>query len=88
MANWVSGVNGVSAQLRPRVAQVLGLEEAQLTLAVDSIGRRSRHTATPLGPAQRAVALVQTAVHNGELLPARGAGHRCVYRSAPAATAT
>lgn len=70
VANWVSGVNGVGPQLRPKVAEVLGLEEAQLTLAVDSIGRRSRHTATPLGPAQRAVALVQTAVHNGELLPA------------------
>jgi hypothetical protein len=75
VANWVVGVNGVGPQLRPRVAKVLGLNEDQLLgPVIDSLGRRRNpgrpSTAKLLGPAQRAVALVQTAAVNGELLPA------------------
>lgn len=77
VGNWVAGVNGPGAQLRPRLAEVLGLDPNQLTLGpLDSLGRRRPQGAQlgrpahNLGPAQRAVALVEVARANGEILPA------------------
>jgi hypothetical protein len=57
--NWVAGKNGVGDAYRARLARVLGLTEAQLT-SPHTVGAHSKYPAT-LGPAQRAVALVQAA---------------------------
>jgi hypothetical protein len=57
--NWVAGKNGVGDAYRARLAQVLGLTEAQLT-SPQAPGAHSKRPAA-LGPAQRAVALVQAA---------------------------
>lgn len=54
--NWVAGKNGVSEAYRANLAAVLGLTEAQLTSPQAPGGARPH-----LGPAQRAVALVQAA---------------------------
>jgi transcriptional regulator with XRE-family HTH domain len=52
--NWMAGKNGPSPEMRPKLAKVLGLTEAQLT----SPAKPGQHTKQLLGPAQRAVALV------------------------------
>jgi transcriptional regulator with XRE-family HTH domain len=49
--NWTTGKNGPGPEYRAKLAQVLGLTEAQLTAP----GSKSKQL---LGPAQRAVALV------------------------------
>jgi hypothetical protein len=62
VANWVVGKNGPGAQIRPKLAEILGLTEDQLAAST----RRGRPgnfkplTGEALGPAQRAVALVAT----------------------------
>ena len=57
--NWVAGKNGVGDAYRAKLARVLGLTEEQLT-SPQAPGAHSRPPAT-LGPAQRAVALVEQA---------------------------
>jgi hypothetical protein len=56
---WLAGKNAPGPEYRARLAQVLGLTEAQLT-SPHQVGAHSKRPAT-LGPAQRAVALVQAA---------------------------
>jgi len=69
VANWVVGKNAPSSLLRPRLASVLGLDEAQLS--VPGFGKNNgKMDLKQLGPAQRAVALVETARVNGEIIPA------------------
>jgi hypothetical protein len=69
VAHWVAGKNGPGDMLRPKLAQILGLSEAELTSPRKKGGRKPM-TLQGQGPAQRAVALVETAKLNGELLPA------------------
>jgi transcriptional regulator with XRE-family HTH domain len=59
--NWMAGKNGPGPEMRPKLAKVLGLTEAQLTSPLKS-GSHGRPREIALGPAQRAVALVQQAV--------------------------
>ena len=67
----MAGKNGPGDMLRPKLAQVLGLSEAELTSPRGKSGRgRKPMTLQGQGPAQRAVALVETAKINGEILPA------------------
>lgn len=56
--NWIAGKNGPGPEMRPKLARVLGLTEAQLTSPKHGSHGRSREIA--LGPAQRAVVLAQT----------------------------
>ena len=56
--NWTTGKNGPGPEYRAKLAKVLGLTEEQLTSPLP----QGRPTKQLLGPAQRAVALVQQAV--------------------------
>lgn len=56
--NWVAGKNGPGPEMRPKLARALGLTEEQLTSPL-KIGSHGRPREIALGPAQRAVALVQ-----------------------------
>jgi transcriptional regulator with XRE-family HTH domain len=70
VAHWAVGKNGPGAQIRPKLAEILGLTEDQLT-ANTRRGRPGNFKPltgeAALGPAQRAVALVATKAP--ELLP-------------------
>jgi hypothetical protein len=69
VAHWVKGKNGPSANLRPRLAEVLGLPEDQLISGTRGGGRAAANFNPPkdmAGPARRAVALVAT--HAPEIL--------------------
>jgi hypothetical protein len=65
VSHWVVGKNGPSAMVRPKVAEILGLDEAQL-IAPGGTGKgrnpvnfqAPKAEGEPVGPAQRAVALV------------------------------
>jgi hypothetical protein len=66
VSHWVVGKNGPSVTVRPRLAEILGLDEAQLTVPGAGRGRAAPNFQRPdaegeiVGPAQRAVALVAT----------------------------
>jgi transcriptional regulator with XRE-family HTH domain len=66
ISNWIRGMNGPGDLIRPKLATVLQVPEDQLVAP----GREARsHNGGRKGPAQRAVALVQVAQSNGQLLP-------------------
>jgi hypothetical protein len=62
VTHWVVGQNGPGAQIRPKLAEVLGVPEDQLTASIRRRGPGNFNppTGETLGPAQRAVALVAT----------------------------
>jgi hypothetical protein len=71
VAHWVKGQNGPSSQMRPKLAEILGVSEDTLIAGGPSGGRAAANFNPPkpkknLGPAQRAVALV--AAHAPEIL--------------------
>lgn len=68
--NWMMGKNGPNAEMRPRLAQTLGLDEAVLTSPQPSGHHRPREPKIKQGPAARALALVEAklpAVVNGAI---------------------
>ena len=58
--NWIKGKNGPSDLYRAKLAQVLGLTEAQLT-SPHPTGSKRKPTPDQLGPAQRALVAAQAA---------------------------
>lgn len=75
VGNWIIGKNGVSDPYRPKLAAILGLDEAHLKTPELPGVRKSGHNDSrpklvpPTGPAQRAVALVQQQQINGGAAP-------------------
>ena len=69
--NWLAGKNGPSSLVRPKLLKALDLDEAAFaaTLPEKVLSRRQSKNEPVLGPAQRAVALVNAKASNGELLP-------------------
>lgn len=71
VANWVTGKNGPNGLVRPKLAEILGVPEDRLTAPTRGGGRTVSNFKAPsdvLGPAQRAVALVQTRQQSPEIL--------------------
>ena len=62
VTHWVVGKNGPGSMIRPKLAEILGLTEDQLTANTRrrGPGNFKPPTGEALGPAQRAVALVAT----------------------------